>query len=158
MSRSFSAKEAEILRMAQGQLPDTLTPYADMARAAGVSENHVLELLISLKRDGAIRRFGASLRHQRTGWTHNVMVAWKASEEEADTCSRKIGAMRNISHAYYRPSPGPSWPYSFYTMIHGRSAAECRQVVDSILAIWPHAEYMMLPTLRELKKTSMTYF
>ena len=34
-------------------------------------------------------------------------------------------------------SPAPDWPYTLYTMIHGRSEAECRGVVDDLLRSWP---------------------
>ena len=75
MSHQFSEAERAVLRIVQADLPDTLTPYADIAREAGVSEAEVLELLTRLKASGAIRRFGASIKHQKTGWTHNAMVA-----------------------------------------------------------------------------------
>ena len=80
MSHQFSEAERAVLRIVQADLPDTLTPYADMAREAGISEAEVLELLTRLKASGVIRRFGASIKHQKTGWTHNAMVAWKADE------------------------------------------------------------------------------
>ncbi|MDO5484461.1 MAG: Lrp/AsnC family transcriptional regulator, partial [Desulfovibrionaceae bacterium] len=86
MSYQFSEAERAVLRIVQGNLPNSLTPYADIAREAGVSEEDVLSLLRRLKEDGAIRRFGASIKHQKTGWTHNAMVAWKASETEAEAC------------------------------------------------------------------------
>ena len=158
MSHQFSEAERAVLRIVQADLPDTLTPYADMAREAGISEAQVLELLTRLKNSGAIRRFGASIKHQKTGWTHNAMVAWKADDATAEACGRIAAAHDHISHFYYRPSPAPDWPYTLYTMIHGRSEAECRGVVDDLLRSWPLKEYAILRTLKELKKISMTYF
>ena len=74
MSRQFTPAEQAVLRIVQDNLPDSLTPYADIAEKAGMTENQVLELLGSLKESGAIRRFGASIKHQKTGWTHNAMA------------------------------------------------------------------------------------
>ena len=79
MSTAFTDTERAILRIVQFQLPDTLTPYADIAREVGTDEETVLNLLRRMKEDGSIRRFGASIKHQKTGWTHNAMVAWKPS-------------------------------------------------------------------------------
>ena len=76
----FTDTERAILRIVQSQLPDTLTPYADIAREVGTDEQTVLDLLRRLKESGAIRRFGASIKHQRTGWAYNAMVAWIVGE------------------------------------------------------------------------------
>ncbi|MDY3809878.1 siroheme decarboxylase subunit beta [Desulfovibrio porci] len=158
MSHQFSEAERAVLRIVQADLPDTLTPYADMAREAGISEAEVLELLTRLKASGAIRRFGASIKHQKTGWTHNAMVAWKADEAAVDACGRIAAEHDHISHVYYRPSSAPDWPYTLYTMVHGRSETECLGVVDDLLRSWPLKEYAILRSLKELKKISMTYF
>ena len=158
MPPAFSAAERAALAIVQGNIPDSLTPYADIAAQTGMSEAGVLDLLTRLKESGAIRRFGASIRHQRTGWTHNAMVAWIASEEEARACGPIAAGHPRVSHAYYRPSPAPDWPYTLYTMAHGRSEAECLGVVEDLLAAWPLRDYAILRSLKELKKTSMTYF
>ncbi|MDE7371197.1 MAG: Lrp/AsnC family transcriptional regulator [Desulfovibrio sp.] len=158
MPPAFSAAERAALAIVQGNIPDSLTPYADIAARTGLTEAEVLALLTRLKESGAIRRFGASIRHQRTGWTHNAMVAWIASEEEARACGPIAATHPRVSHAYYRPSRAADWPYTLYTMAHGRSEAECLGVVDDLLAAWPLREYAILRSLKELKKTSMTYF
>ena len=58
MAREFTPTQKDILRIVQADLPDSLTPYADIAREVGTSEEAVLELLRSLKEEGVIRRFG----------------------------------------------------------------------------------------------------
>lgn len=158
MAPAFSDWQLAVLRIAQGNLPDTPTPFADMAKLAGVGEGKVLEFLRDLKKSGAIRRFGASIRHQKTGWDCNAMVAWIASPEQAEACGPLAAARDNISHAYYRPSSAPDWPYTFYTMIHGRNDTECMDTVKALAASWPLKEYAVLRSIRELKKTSMAYF
>ena len=158
MSQQFSPEEQAVLRIVQTNLPDSLTPYADMAQQAGMTEAQVLELLARLKASGAIRRFGASIKHQKTGWTHNAMVAWKVTPEQVDACGLKAAEHSHISHAYYRPSSAPDWPYELYTMIHGRSEDECLGVVEDIRRTTALQEYAILRSLKELKKISMTYF
>lgn len=154
----FTPQEKTVLAAVQRDLPDSPAPYADLAALAGISESDVLALLRRLKAQGVIRRFGASIRHQKSGYTANVMAAWAASPEEADEWAPLAAENRHISHVYFRPSPGPEWPYTLYTMIHGKSDADCRAVVDGLLARWPLREYALLKTMAELKKTSMLYF
>lgn len=156
---TFTETERRILRIVQKNLPDSKTPYADIAQEAGTDEAMVLNLLRRLKEDGSIRRFGASIKHQRAGFSHNAMVAWKVKDrEEADTAGPKAAEHPLISHCYYRPSSAADWPYTIYTMIHGRHENEYLEVVEWVLKNTPLKEYAVLESLKELKKISMTYF
>ena len=158
MPLELTENEKAILSIVQEDLPDSLTPYADLAARVGSSEEEVLNLLRRLKNAGVIRRFGVSLRHHKTRWRHNAMVAWRASEEEAEMYAPRAAAFPEISHIYYRPSAAPDWPYALYTMIHGRSQEECGETVRKLLALWPLRDYALLRTLKEWKKISMNYF
>lgn len=156
--RQFTEKEREILRIVQKNLPDSLTPYADIATSVGVEESEVLNLLRGMAEDGSIRRFGASLKHQKAGFAHNAMVAWIVKPEEADAAGEEASRHPLISHCYYRPSSAPDWPYELYTMIHGRHPDEYKEVIASLRATTVLREFAVLESLREMKKTSMTYF
>ena len=156
--RQFTEKEREILRIVQKNLPDSLTPYADIATSVGVEESEVLNLLRGMAEDGSIRRFGASLKHQKAGFDHNAMVAWIVKPEEADAAGEEASRHPLISHCYYRPSSAPDWPYELYTMIHGRHPDEYKEVIASLRATTVLREFAVLESLREMKKTSMTYF
>ena len=156
--RQFTDQEREVLRVVQKNLPDSLTPYADIAASVGIDEKSVLNLLKELKEQGAIRRFGASLKHQKTGFSHNAMVAWKVSPHDVDEAGQEAARHPLISHCYYRPSSASDWPYEFYTMIHGRSTEEYKEVIAALIDTTVLKEYAVLESLKELKKTSMTYF
>ncbi len=158
MAQEFTEAERIVLRIAQKNLPDSATPYADMAREAGITEEEVIALLTRLKGSGAIRRFGVSLRHHKTAWTHNAMVAWKIASELADAAGEEAAKHPRVSHCYYRPSSAADWPYTLYTMVHGRSPEECRETISQLQAIPNMDEFTMLESLKELKKSSMTYF
>lgn len=156
--RTFTDQERAILRIVQKNLPDSLTPYADIAANVGTDEATVLSLLRELKEQGAIRRFGASLKHQKAGFSHNAMVAWKVAPEEVDAAGEAAARLPSISHCYFRPSSAPDWPYEFYTMIHGKSPEDCRETIETLISTTVLKEYAILESVKELKKTSMTYF
>jgi hypothetical protein len=86
------------------------------------------------------------------------MVAWIANEATADEASNVAARHPLVSHCYYRPSPTPDWPYELYTMIHGRHPDEHRAVIAELMAATHLREYVVLESVRELKKISMTYF
>ena len=154
----FTQTEHEILRIVQDTLPDSATPYADIARQAGGTEEQVLELLKKLKNGGQIRRFGATLRHQQAGYGFNAMVAWYIEEGfDPDEVGRIMARRPEISHCYLRPNC-MDWPYDMYTMIHGRSRDDCMQVVRELVEQTGVTQYEMLFSIKELKKTSMEYF
>jgi DNA-binding Lrp family transcriptional regulator len=146
-----------ILQRVQGTLPDSATPYADIAREVGLPEAQVLDLLARLKASGEIRRFGATLKHQKAGYDANVMVAWFVPEEDVDRIGALMSERPEISHCYHRVNC-LEWPYNLYTMVHGRTDADCQAVVDALSAATGLTDYAMLFSLKELKKVSMRYF
>ena len=154
----FTQTEHDILRIVQDTLPDSATPYADIARMTGSTEDEVLALLKKLKGGGQIRRFGATLRHQQAGYGFNAMVAWYIEEGfDPNEVGRIMAKRPEISHCYLRPSC-MDWPYDMYTMIHGKSREDCMQVVHELVELTGVTQYEMLFSIKELKKTSMEYF
>ncbi len=149
--------DREILKRVQGSLPDSAAPYADIAAAVGTDEAHVLDLLSRMAATGEIRRFGATLKHQKAGFGANVMVAWYVPEEDVDRIGAIMAERPEISHCYHRINC-LDWPYNLYTMIHGRSKDDCQAVVEALCAATGLDDYAMLFSLKELKKVSMRYF
>ncbi len=155
---AFTALEERILALAGDDLPDSPAPFADIAAAAGTDEETVLALLRRLKDDGIIRRFGATLRHQKAGWGHNAMVAWRVDDPDQALAVGEVMARHpQISHCYIRRTY-PEWPYNLYTMIHGRNPGDCDQVAEGLSRSTGVTDYQMVQSVRELKKTSMRYF
>ncbi len=152
----FTKTEERILALAGGDLPLSLEPFRDIAEQAGCGEGEVIELLGRLKEQGVIRRFGATLRHQKAGYGFNAMVAWIV-KEDSDRIGEIMAARPEISHCYRRRIY-PEWPYNLYTMIHGKSEGQCLEVAAELSAETGLTEYTVLKSLRELKKTSMRYF
>ena len=153
----FSEKERKILSLVQGTLPDSATPFADIAREVGTDEETVLKLLNNLKQKEYIRRFGATLRHQRAGYDFNVMVAWCLREPDIEEVGARMAERVEITHCYERQSHA-DWPYNLYTMIHGKNEEECLKVVEELQAETGVNTYELLFSDMELKKTSMRYF
>lgn len=155
---SFTEQEKKILRIVQTDLPDSETPFADIAEVAGVGEDEVLSLLSRLKADGCIRRFGATLRHQQAGYGFNAMVAWYVDGDgDIADIGRSMAKRPEITHCYERENC-LDWPYNLYTMIHGQSRNDCQRVVEELMAETGVYQYEMLFSNEELKKTSMKYF
>lgn len=146
-----------LIRALQGNLPESLTPFADLARELGWEEDAVLERTRKLLKAGLIRRFGAVLRHQRAGFTANAMGVWRVPEEKTEEIGKIMATFREVSHCYQRPMLA-DWPYNLFTMIHGRSVEGCQEVMEKISEATGIKDYSMLFSQKELKKSSMQYF
>ena len=157
-SIELTPKQKEILKIVQADLPDSATPFAEIARLTNTSEQKVLDLLTKLKNEGCIRRFGATLRHQQAGYDYNAMVAWYVEEgQDIDKIGQIMASRPEITHCYERRNC-LDWPYNLYTMIHGQSEDDCEHVISELVQATGVTQYEILFSYKELKKTSMEYF
>jgi len=149
--------EKKVIASVQEDIAVTARPYRELAERVGVAEEVYLATLSNLCRRGVIRRFGATIRHQRTGFKANAMVAWKVDEARIEEVGKKMASFRQVSHCYRR-NPTPKWPYNLYTMIHAGNEDSCRITAQKMARAADVDSYVLLFSRRELKKTSMVYF
>jgi hypothetical protein len=62
-----------------------------------------------------------------------------------------------VSHCYRRPTY-EDWPYSVFTMVHGKNARDCEDTIAAIQAETGVDEYALLWSIKEYKKTRVKYF
>jgi DNA-binding Lrp family transcriptional regulator len=149
--------EKKVIASIQGDIAIAERPYRRIADKLGISEEALLDTLQDLCQRGVIRRFGATLKHQKSGYAANAMVAWKVDEERVPEVGKMLAAFRAVSHCYRR-NPTDQWPYNLYTMVHGRDEAACRETAIRMSQKVGVMTYILLFSRRELKKTSMRYF
>ncbi len=150
-------EDIALIRLLQEDLPQDLAPFQTLAAELGEGEEGVLEHTCKLLQAGVIRRLGAVLRHQKAGFVSNAMGVWQVEPERVEQVGAIMSGFPEVSHCYERPSL-PDWPYNVFTMIHGQSEEECRQVMAKIARATGVTRYDALYSLKELKKSSMKYF
>ena len=156
-SRMPTARDIELVRLLQRDVPLIPEPFVQWASEASLSLEQLIAEAERFIREGRMRRFAAVLRHQKAGFISNGMAVWKVPPERADEVGRVMASYRAVSHCYKRPTY-PHWPYSHFTMIHGRSEAEVEAVADAIARETGITEHLVLYSLREFKKTRVPYF
>ncbi len=149
--------EKKIISSIQEDIPVISKPFEKISEKIGVSETLFLETLKDLCDRGIIRRFGATIRHQKSGFEANAMTAWEVDESIIDEVGKIMASFREVSHCYRR-NPCSNWPYNLYTMIHAKDEAECVDIARRIADASGVHSYRLLFSRRELKKTSMEYF
>ena len=149
--------EKKVIASIQEDIAITERPYLKISQALGISEETLLATLDDLCKHGVIRRFGATLRHQKTGFTANAMVAWQVGEDRIEEVGAKMASFREVSHCYRR-NPTDAWPYNLYTMVHASDEESCQRTAREMAEAASVENYTLLFSREELKKTSMVYF
>jgi DNA-binding Lrp family transcriptional regulator len=146
-----------VIRALQGDMPVATEPYAPAAAALGIAQERLLEHLRGMQERKLLRRVAAILFHRRAGFSANGMGVWKVPDERILELGPQMAAFRGISHCYQRPTY-EDWPYSVFTMAHGRSKEECDAILDSIAADTGISERATLYSSTEFKKIRLLYF
>jgi DNA-binding Lrp family transcriptional regulator len=130
-AQPYDESDIAVIKALQGPMKAVERPYDEAAEAVGLSTEGLLDKLGDMVDRKILRRVAAILFHRRAGFSANGMGVWKVPEEEILEVGGRMAATRGISHCYQRPTYA-DWPYSVFTMAHGRSKEECDAVLDSI--------------------------
>ncbi|HET9719250.1 MAG TPA: AsnC family transcriptional regulator [Solirubrobacteraceae bacterium] len=146
-----------VIRATQGDLPILPEPFAPAAAELGIPQERLLEHLRGMQERRLLRRVAAILFHRRAGFSANGMGVWKVPDDRIMEIGPQMAAFRGISHCYQRPTY-EDWPYSVFTMAHGRSKEECDAILDSIAEQTGITERSTLYSSTEFKKIRLLYF
>jgi siroheme decarboxylase len=151
--------DVAVIRALQGPMAVTERPYDPAADAVGMTTEQFLDHLEGMVERKLLRRVAAILYHRRAGFSANGMGVWRVPEDRVLEVGRRMAAVRGISHCYQRPTY-PDWPYSIFTMAHGRSKDECDAILDHIAD--DHSLHgkarAVLYSSTEFKKVRLHYF
>jgi DNA-binding Lrp family transcriptional regulator len=155
----YDEHDIAAIRALQGPMEPVERPYDAAAAELGIETEELLSHLHGMVDRKLLRRVAAILYHRRAGFSANGMGVWKVPEEEILETGRRMAAFRGISHCYQRPTY-EDWPYSVFTMAHGRSKEECDAILDSIAeecGIGPEGRATLYSST-EYKKIRLHYF
>jgi DNA-binding Lrp family transcriptional regulator len=155
----YDERDIAVIRALQGPMAIVDRPYDEAASEVGISTEELLAELERMVPRHLLRRVAAILNHRRAGFSANGMGVWRVDSEDVAEIGGRMAAVRGISHCYERPTYA-DWPYSVFTMAHGRSKDECDAVLDSIAD--EHdlhgADRAVLYSSTEYKKIRLHYF
>ena len=149
--------DIEVIRATQGDMPVITEPYGPAADKLNIPQDQLLTHLEQMQERRLLRRVAAILFHRRAGFSANGMGVWKVPDERIMELGPRMAAFRGISHCYQRPTYA-DWPYSIFTMAHGRSKDECDAILDSIATQTGIDERSTLYSSTEFKKIRLLYF
>jgi DNA-binding Lrp family transcriptional regulator len=158
-AQPYDEDDIALIKALQGPMAAVERPYDEAAAELGISTEEILERLRGMVDRKILRRVAAILYHRRAGFSANGMGVWKVPEDQISEIGGRMASFRGVSHCYQRPTYD-DWPYSVFTMAHGRSKEECDAVLDAIAAdcgMGPD-DRATLYSSTEYKKIRLHYF
>jgi DNA-binding Lrp family transcriptional regulator len=158
-AQPYDERDIAVIRALQGPMEAIERPYDAAASELGMTTEELLAHLGGMVERKLLRRVAAILFHRRAGFSANGMGVWKVPEAEIMETGARMASFRGISHCDQRPTYA-DWPYSVFTMAHGRSKEECDAVLDSIAedcGMGPE-DRATLYSSTEYKKIRLHYF
>ena len=151
--------DVAVIRALQGPMEVRPDAYAPAALELGVPVERMLAHLEGMVERKVLRRVAAILFHRRAGFSANGMGVWKVPEDQIAEIGPRMAAVRGVSHCYRRPTYA-DWPYSVFTMAHGRSKEECDAVLDGVAGVCglEGDDRATLYSSTEFKKVRLHYF
>jgi DNA-binding Lrp family transcriptional regulator len=155
----YNDADVAVIRALQGPMEVTDRPYDAAAAQVGMTTEAFLEHLRGMVDRKLLRRVAAILYHRRAGFSANGMGVWRVPEGRILEVGARMAAVRGISHCYQRPTYA-DWPYSVFTMAHGRSKEECDAILDAIADehLLHGEDRAVLYSSTEFKKVRLHYF
>ncbi len=155
--RNISEDDKAAIRALQEDVPLTPRPFDLWGEQVGLGPEDLLERAYDLRDRKIMRRFSAVLYHRKAGFRANAMGVWRVPDERIDEVGNAFAHYQSVSHCYQRPTY-EDWPYSVFSMVHGRSVEECENVLKAMAEETGLSDYTSLYSTREYKKTRVRYF
>lgn len=153
----LSGFERAIIGAVQEDLPLTERPFAALAETVGSTEEQLLATLQSFLDRKLMRRFAAVMNHRSAGFKANAMGVWAVPEDRLEEIGPQMAGFAAVSHCYRRPTY-EDWPYTVFTMVHGRSGRDCEATIQAIRDETGVDEYALLWSIKEYKKVRLRYY
>jgi DNA-binding Lrp family transcriptional regulator len=153
---TLDPRDWAVIEQLQNGIAVERRPFDYLAQCADMTLEEFLTRVLRLKREGVIRRMGVRLRHTTAGMTGNALAVWRVPEEDVERVGMLFASMSEVSHCYTRTTY-EGFPYNLYTMVHAPTQAQVGRVVRRMARESGVADYVMLKTLRELKKSTPRY-
>ncbi|MCS7199272.1 MAG: hypothetical protein N2327_02175 [Caldimicrobium sp.] len=155
ISFDITERDKALVKALQEPLPLTSRPFEQIAETLEIPEEEILLWLKEMKGRGALRRFGALFKHQKLGFTQNIMIAWHIPEDRLEEIGHYLASKPFVTHCYRRQDY-LHWPFNLYTMCHFKG--EGYAIIGELANKLGLKNYLALETLKEYKKVRLRLF
>src|SRR3989338_6359469 len=104
----MDAIDKKILNIIQTKFPIVQKPYEAIGNEVGISETEVITLLGNLKKEGIIRRIGATFDPRKLGFVSSLCAA-KVPPEKIKEFVDVVNSYSGVTHNYERDNDYNIW-------------------------------------------------
>ena len=141
MKTSLTELDKRLLNDFQQDFPLSATPFGDIARTLGITEEQVLARLAVFKREGAISRVGAVVRPNTVGVS--TLAALSVPPEELESVAAIVSGYAEVNHNYEREHRLNLW-----FVAQAPDATRLQAVLDEI-AVRTGCEVLSFPLVED---------
>jgi len=154
----LSNADRAIINALQQDLPLIEKPFDIISAKVSMDADEFLGHCQAFLQRGIMRRFSASISHNKLGFAANAMACWRVPSDMVDAAGKRIAGLTEISHCYERRT-NSLWPYNLFAMIHAETKETCQAITDKICADTrlDRNELKLLFSTKEIKKTRVRY-
>jgi siroheme decarboxylase len=152
----ISNEKKKVARFIQGDIPLVSSPFDEIGASCGLTADKIVSISQSFLEKGIMRKFGAILRHQNTGYVKNALVAWSAPADQIKKAGNIFASFLFVSHCYER-NPAFREKYNIFTMLHSKDK-NILSMIGEMATATDINDYLILESIQEYKKTSPEYF
>ncbi len=141
---AMDSRDRELLNLIQAEFPVEPHPYMVLAEKLGMDQEEVLARIANLKRQGIIRRIGASINSRRVGFVSTLLAA-QVPEEKFESFVQTVNSCPGVTHNYERKHTYNVW----FTLI-APSQTEKERIIRGLIER-TGIEILELPATRIFK-------
>ncbi len=137
-------RDRDLLNEIQSAFPVEARPYRVLGERLAMDEQGVLDRIAGLRREGIIRRLGASINSRLVGFVSTLCTA-QVPEESFDEFVRVVNSCPGVTHNYKRKHRNNVW----FTLI-AESQEEKKRILEE-LTVRTGIAILELPAIRIFK-------
>lgn len=122
----MDSHDRALLNEIQADFPVAARPYRMLAQRLSLQEDEVIERVERLRRDGIIRRLGASINSRRIGFVSTLLAA-QVPEDRFEEFTAVVNSCPGVTHNYHRDHDYNVW----FTLI-AASEEEKESIIDDL--------------------------
>ncbi|MEW6348373.1 MAG: Lrp/AsnC family transcriptional regulator [Thermodesulfobacteriota bacterium] len=120
-------RDRHLLNEIQSAFPVEVRPYRALGKKLAMDEQEVMDRIAGLRREGIIRRLGASINSRLVGFVSTLCTA-QVPEDRFDEFVRVVNSCPGVTHNYKRRHRNNVW----FTLI-AESQREKKRILEELI-------------------------
>lgn len=158
--KDITEEDVSLVKILQMDLPLTENPVTDLLISCKADYDSVAfcKKAEELKKCNILRRYGARVRHDYTGYKYNALTVWNIEGRDINSVKDAFSKVKNVTEISVRSAREADWKYNLFAIFHSPAEEEFFQMMDYISKESGINDCRIFKTLKEYKREKIKYF